>query len=214
MSFRLSWPNRITFARILLIPLFVLALVQAREGDPLFRWVGLALLVLVCAGDALDGYLARRLHSRSRLGALLDPLADKLLMTAGYLLLSFMSWPEPTIPKWVAVIVISRDVLMVVFFLALVTLGTKFHQVAPSFLGKLCTAFQMSTLVATLSAPGFEAVLGGDATRMFLAALFFITAWLTIVTGIDYLYAARTQLGSPESAALIESDDPDENPAA
>ena len=100
MAFKLSWPNRITFARILLIPLFVLALIQAREGQPLFRWVGLGLLMLMCAGDALDGFLARRLHKRSRLGAFLDPLADKLLMTSGFLIMASMFWPEPKIPKY------------------------------------------------------------------------------------------------------------------
>jgi cardiolipin synthase (CMP-forming) len=206
MSFRLSWPNRITFARILLIPLFVLALIQAREGQPMFRWVALGLLILVCAGDALDGYLARRLHSRSRLGALLDPLADKLLMTSGYVLMATIFWPEPKIPKWVAVIVISRDVLMAIFYFALVALGTGFRQITPSFLGKLCTTLQMSTLVAVVSAPAVEWALG-PASRWAFGGLFFTTAFLTLFTGVDYLYAARTQLGSPESVALIETDE-------
>ena len=209
MSLRLSWPNRITFARILLIPLFVLALIQAREGQPAFRWVALGLLLTVCAGDALDGYLARKLHSRSRLGAFLDPLADKLLMTSGYVLMATIFWPEPKIPKWVAVIVISRDVLMVIFYFALVALGTGFRQITPSFLGKLCTTFQMSTLVAVVSAPAVEWALG-PASRWLFGGLFFLTAYLTIVTGVDYLYAARAQLHSPESVALIETDDPSE----
>ncbi len=210
MTLRLSWPNRITVLRIVLIPLFVLALVQAREGEPAFRWVGLGLLLAVCLGDALDGYLARKLHSRSRLGAFLDPMADKLLMTAGYIVMATMFWPEPRIPKWVAVVVISRDTLMVVFFLACVALGTGFRQLTPSFLGKLCTTFQMGTLVAVLSAPGIAGVIGERATDGLLTSLYFATAFLTLVTGLDYLYAARSEISSPETAAVVESDEPDE----
>ena len=69
MAFKLSWPNRITFLRILLIPVFVFALLQTQGGPASVRWIALTLLVLVSAGDALDGYLARKLHARSRLGA-------------------------------------------------------------------------------------------------------------------------------------------------
>lgn len=209
MGFKLSWPNRITFARILLIPLFVLALMQTREGQTAFRWIALVLLLLVSAGDALDGYLARRTHSRSRLGAFLDPLADKLLMTAGYVALASMFWPEPKIPKWVAVVVVSRDLLIALFYFSFVALGTGFKQITPSLMGKGCTMFQMMTLVAVLSAPVLEHVLGPHTTAVVLSALFLITVFMTLVSGIDYLYAARLSLISPERVALIESDGPE-----
>jgi cardiolipin synthase len=212
MGLKLSWPNRITFGRILLIPLLVLALMQAREGQPTFRWVALVLLLLVSAGDALDGYLARRTRSRSRLGAFLDPLADKLLMTTGYILLATMFWPEPRIPKWVAVVVISRDVLIALFYFSFVALGTGFKQITPSLVGKACTMFQMITLIAVLAAPALERLLGGQATDVALNALFLITVFMTLVSGIDYLYAARLSLVSPERAALIESDTPEATP--
>lgn len=213
MGFKLSWPNRITFARILLIPLFVLALMQAREGQRSFRWIALALLLLVSAGDALDGYLARRTHSRSRLGAFLDPLADKLLMTAGYIVLSSIFWPEPRVPKWVVVVVISRDVLITLFYVSFVALGTSFKQITPSFLGKGCTMFQMVTLVAVLSAPGLERLAGDTGTTFVLTGLYLITVFMTLSSGIDYLYAARLQLISPDKVALIESDGPDREDA-
>ncbi len=207
MEFRLSWPNRITIARIFLIPLFVLALVQAREGEPGFRWAALGLLALVSIGDGLDGWLARKLHSRSRLGALLDPLADKLLMTSGYIVLASSLWPDPHIPKWLTVLVIGRDALMVVFFLALVALGTGFRQVTPSYLGKLCTTFQMATLIAVVAAPAVEFALGERASGILFPCFFLATAWLTLVTGIDYLWATRAQFDSPETVALVETDE-------
>jgi cardiolipin synthase len=213
MAFKLSWPNRITFVRILLIPFFVLALVQAREGQPAYRWVALCLLLLMCIGDAVDGWLARALHSRSRLGAFLDPLADKLVMTSGYLIMTSRFWPEPGIPKWVTVIVISRDVLMVIFYFALVALGTGFRQITPSLVGKLCTTFQMATLVAIVSAPALEAALGQSAASTLFTTLFLVTVYLTIVSAIDYLYAARMQLISPDRVALIQSDEPGERRA-
>ena len=209
MTFRLSWPNRITILRIFLIPLFVLALVQAREGEPGFRWAALGLLALVCLGDALDGWLARKLHSRSRLGAILDPLADKLLMTAGYIVMASMLWPDPRIPKWLTVLVISRDALMVVFFLALVALGTGFRQLVPSFLGKLCTTLQMVTLVAVVAAPAIEPAIGDRASGILFPGFFLATAFLTIVTSIDYLWAARAQFGAPEASAVVETDEPE-----
>jgi CDP-diacylglycerol--glycerol-3-phosphate 3-phosphatidyltransferase len=204
----MSWPNRITFLRILLIPVFVLALVQTRGGPESVRWIALVLLVLVSAGDALDGYLARKLHARSKLGAFLDPAADKLLMTSGYILLCSTLWPEPRMPVWVATVVVSRDVLITVFAFSIVALEGKFVQSAPSFVGKACTTFQMTTLVAVISAPLLENSLAPTAASAVFDGLFLITVFLTLVSGIDYLYAARMMLIAPERVALIEADPP------
>ena len=205
VAFKLSWPNRITFLRILLIPGLVLALIQVREGQPSFRWVALGLLLLVAGGDALDGYLARKMQNRSRLGAFLDPLADKLLMISGYLVMTSIFWPEPKIPKWVVVVVLSRDLLIVLFYLSCVALGMGFKQITPSLLGKGCTMFQMVTLLVVLVGPTAERLLGDHATGILLNGLFLITVFMTLVSGIDYLYAARLWLISPDRVGLIES---------
>jgi cardiolipin synthase len=209
MEFKLSWPNRITVLRILLIPGFVLALMQTREGEAGFRWVALVLLALVALGDGLDGYLARRLKSRSKLGAFLDPLADKLLMTSGYVVMASMLWPEPRMPKWVSVVVISRDVMIALFYFSMTALGSNLRMITPSFIGKTCATLQMVTLVAVLAAPASAGLLSEDALVTALNALFLITAFLTLVSGIDYLYAARVSLDRPEGVALIETDAPD-----
>jgi cardiolipin synthase len=206
VSFKFSWPNRITFLRILLIPAFVLALIQTREGEARFRWVALGLLLLMALGDGLDGFLARKMQHRSRLGAFLDPLADKMLMTAGYIVLASALWPGPRMPKWVVVVVISRDVLIALFYFSLVALGASFKQITPSTLGKGCTVFQLTTLSFLLAAPAFGRIIGERAATIALDALFLVTVFMTLVSGIDYLYAARLSLISPERAALVESD--------
>ena len=169
MSLRLSWPNRITFLRILLIPGFVLALIQSRGGPSAFRWIALGLLILVSAGDALDGYLARTLHKRSLLGAFLDPVADKLLMTAGYVVLASGFWPEPRIPLWVTAVVVSRDLLIGLFYFSIVTVAGSFRPITPSLVGKGCTMFQMLTLVAVIASPPLEALLGASGVLMLLS---------------------------------------------
>ena len=208
MTFRLSWPNRITFLRILLIPAFVLALIQTGEGPSVFRWIALGLLLAVTLGDALDGYLARRLHARSKLGAFLDPLADKLLMTVAYLMLATGFWPEPRIPRWVAGVVVSRDVLISVFYFSIVALESGFRPITPSLIGKGCTSFQMLTLVVVIAAPAVEYLIGAQAAAQALMGLFLITTFMTLLSGIDYLYAARLMLIEPDRVALIASDPP------
>ncbi|HUU43124.1 MAG TPA: CDP-alcohol phosphatidyltransferase family protein [Planctomycetota bacterium] len=206
MKFKLSWPNRITFFRLLLIPGFVLAAVMAWEGEPVYRWVALGLLLVVSGGDMLDGYLARKLHARSRLGAMLDPLTDKILMTSGYIVLASSFWPEPRMPVWVSVIVISRDVFIGLFYFSLVALAGGFKMITPSLVGKGTTLFQMSTLVGVLAAPLLAGALGETGMGYLLSGLFLFTAYMTLVSGIDYLYAARTALHHPDRVALIQSD--------
>ncbi|HUU42993.1 MAG TPA: CDP-alcohol phosphatidyltransferase family protein [Planctomycetota bacterium] len=209
IKFRLSWPNRITFLRILLIPVFVLALIQMREGPSTSRWIALGLLIVVSLGDALDGLLARRLHARSKLGAFLDPLADKMLMTAAYLLLASSFWPEPRIPKWVAGVVVSRDVLIALFYFSIMALESGFRPITPSLAGKGCTTLQMLTLVAVIGAPVAEHLFGVPGAGRVLMGLYLLTVFATLVSGIDYLYAARTMLIAPDRVALIQSDVPE-----
>ena len=113
-------------------------------------------------------------------------------------------------PQWVAVVVISRDVLIALFYFSFAALGTKFRQIPPSVLGKGCTAFQMATLVAVLSAPGLETLMEKFACGLMLNGLFLVTVFMTLASGIDYLYAARLSLVSPDRMALIESDYPED----
>ena len=134
--------------------------------------------------------------SIQQIGDLFKAMSPAARMTAGLLL---------------AVVVISRDVLIALFYFSFVALGSGFRQIPPSMLGKGCTAFQMATLVAVLAAPGLETMMGQYACGLLLNGLFLMTVFMTLASGIDYLYAARLSLVSPDRMALIESDRPEDD---
>ncbi len=170
----LTLPNLISTFRIVLVPFFVLAVLNQRVGE--------SLLIFFVAGisDLLDGFTARLFHVRSRLGMLLDPAGDKLLMTASYIVLTLPSVARPNaIPLGLTLLVFLRDILIVVG--ALIAFR-KWRQTAfqPSLLGKVNTAFQVGTVFLVLllnylgRAPGWMIV------------FYAITIFLTAASGADY----------------------------
>lgn len=143
--------NKITIARILLVPLFVaLLLYHVRGGNETHRILAATVFGVCALTDALDGFVARRFNQRSELGALLDPMADKLLLVSAVVFLSFDHRPYfDQLPLWLAATIIGRDLLM---FLGWVVI----HQVCgrvriqPRLIGKLATVLQMITVFAVL----------------------------------------------------------------
>ena len=140
----MTWPNLLSVLRIAMVPLFVIAVA---EGHP-----GWAFTVFALAGltDLLDGYIARFYGQQSVLGAYLDPAADKLLVTSAFVLLS---WPGVhqglTIPIWVTVLVISRDVIIVtVALIVRLTVGLK--RFPPTRISKWNTGFQIAAVAVYL----------------------------------------------------------------
>lgn len=135
----LTVANQLTLLRMLLIPGFVLLVVYAHLG-----W---ALVVLFVAGvtDALDGLIARRTGQKTTLGAWLDPMADKLLLTSAFIVLTV---PGTTlvnrVPLWLTVIILSRDIAIVVT-VAIVNLAIGPRTFKPSLLGKAATALYIAT---------------------------------------------------------------------
>src|SRR3989304_193707 len=115
----LNWPNRITISRIVLVVPFVICLLNLNEPWPGWRYLALALFVVMGFSDALDGFLARRLGESTPLGRYLDPVGDKLLITSAVILLSIdaTAVPDFRLPSWVPVIAIGKDVLTVIGFL-------------------------------------------------------------------------------------------------
>ncbi len=172
----MTWPNLLSVLRIALVPLFVLAII---EGHP-----GWAFAVFGLAGvtDLLDGYIARRHQQQSVLGAYLDPAADKLLITAAFIL---MSWPGVhlglQIPIWVTVLVISRDVIIVtVALIVRLTVGLK--RFPPTVISKWNTGFQVAAVLAYLST-------GLTREVDFLArAVLAVMVVLTAASSIEYAY--------------------------
>ena len=164
-------PNILTVLRILVTPLFVIFLIRNQHGY--------ALLVFVFAGvsDGLDGLIARWLNQRSDLGAVLDPIADKLLLTAAYITLGILK----DIPGWLAVLVISRDVLIVTGIAVLTFAGIHFD-IRPSLVSKWTTVFQILLIGVSL----LELDFSGAQTLQ--AVLGWVTAGMTVLSGLHYTY--------------------------
>lgn len=174
-------PNWLTILRILLIPIFVTLLV--------YRWAGPALLVFCLASltDMLDGYIARSQGRQTRLGAFLDPVADKLLLTSGFVTLTWLK----VIPFWIAAVVVSRDVVLSIGVLVIHVAGGTVHP-SPSWIGKLSTAFQMVTVLAAMISFYFR-LLPPEVTPL----LAWITAALTVTSGLQYIIMGLRQFETP-----------------
>src|SRR5438132_1414626 len=125
-------PNQITFLRLGFLPVFLMLIAYDR-----FRW---ALLVLVVSGlsDGFDGLLARSLNQRSALGAYLDPIADKLLLSSSFVLLAF----KKQLAWWLTILVFSRDVLILIVAVVIL-LVSGYRPFPPSIYGKLTTATEI-----------------------------------------------------------------------
>ena len=133
----LTLPNKITLARLLLIPLFVYLLLA--QTLTLSAYLAAGLFLALCLSDALDGYLARKTGQVSELGKLLDPLADKVLVFGAFLVFVEIG----KLPSWVVLIIISRDLLV----MGIRTWAAKEGRIlAASPLGKWKTAFQMASV--------------------------------------------------------------------
>jgi CDP-diacylglycerol--glycerol-3-phosphate 3-phosphatidyltransferase len=146
--------NKITVARILMIPAFVTMAIyygqsiQRGEEAPWQRFTAIAIFLIAAVSDGLDGYIARRYKQRSALGAILDPIADKGLLLSGIITLSISNWSEVDpeygrFPAWFPVLVITRDAVILVGAAILhYFIGNKMR-IKPSWTGKVATVCQM-----------------------------------------------------------------------
>ena len=174
----MNWANRLTVLRIILVPLFIAGLLYCSPERSYFYFLSLAVFLIACLTDALDGYLARRFNLKTVLGSYIDPIADKLLLTSGFLSLSFMTHlPESMrIPAWVTIMVIARDGIILIGSV-MIFLTTNHLKAQPLYIGKITTVFQMSALFFSLiSAP--------EPVRY---TLFALTGALTLFSGIQYI---------------------------
>lgn len=188
--------NKITIVRVLLVPFFIAqVLYYGNGGAEAHRWLALGSFALCAASDALDGYVARRFNQRSELGTLLDPLADKLLLVSGVVLLSFDYRPHlDPLPLWFVTTIVGRDVLLVLGWGVIhFTVGKV--TVKPRFLGKLATVLQMATVIAALlkwHAAWLEALAAAGAVA-------------TGLSGLLYFWDGGKQLSaSPRSSASVQ----------
>jgi cardiolipin synthase (CMP-forming) len=172
--------NQVTLLRMLLIPAFVLLVVYGE--------IGWALAVLLVAGltDALDGLIARLAGQKTTLGAWLDPMADKLLLTAAFIVLTVPGTALLfRIPLWLTVLVISRDIVIVVT-VAIVNLAVGRRTFRPSIWGKLATGLYIVTCVLCMLVNYLRA------GSSLLAAAVYASLAITILSSLHYIgYAAR-----------------------
>jgi cardiolipin synthase (CMP-forming) len=172
-------PNQLTLLRLAFIPFII---INVAEGD--YGWA-LGLFIAAGISDGLDGLLARLLHQKTLLGQYLDPIADKLLLSTLFLVLSF----KGNIPWKVTILVLSRDVIIIVVC-ALLYATVNFRDFRPSIFGKLNTIAQILTVGFVL----LHAVVG--ARWVFLASVtcFWLTIGLTILSAVHYVIRIGQQL--------------------
>ena len=190
----LTYANQLTILRMIFIPCFVLLLIYDHSL--------IAILVFILAGitDGLDGLIARKLQQKTVLGSFLDPMADKLLLTAAFVTLTVPSVPVAYhIPVWLTVTSISRDLLIALAAL-IIHLQTGHTQFAPSFLGKCTTACQLTTVAFVMAANLSVRIIP------ILDPLVAATLLITVASGMHYFYRSvrliesyqRAQTGSGE----------------
>jgi len=154
----LNWPNRISIVRLLLVAPFVVLVMNQNEPDwPWARHAALGIFVVMAFSDMLDGLLARRLNMRTRLGAMLDPLADKALVIWSVVLLSLKesAVAGSRLHNWVVVAVVGKDLWVIVGFIV-VYLVTDRLRVRPTIAGKAATVGQLTMVITVLAAPDFN----------------------------------------------------------
>lgn len=163
-------PNILTILRIFLVPFFVMAIIYKRFD------LGLYVFILASLTDALDGMIARLKNQKSSLGAFLDPLADKLLLLTAFLFLTILE----LIPKWLTVIIISRDLIVVLGWISLY-IQTGSTRVEPSIPGKLFNTFQVLTIASILFNLNFYTL------ERILLPLYITTSFFAILSCFHYI---------------------------
>lgn len=171
----LTLANQLTLARIVAVPVFVAVLLSYLPQNDYYRYVALAIFLFAVGTDILDGYVARHWQQKSAMGAILDPLADKLLLSSAFVCLHAIGelLPRERFPIWLVVTVISRDAMLLIGGALLMIAHGKVG-ISVSVWSKATTFFQgVSVVGLLLQWPGFRWV-------------WFVAFILTVVSGLDY----------------------------
>lgn len=172
-------PNQITLLRLAFLPFFLILILYER-----YQY---ALVVLMAAAftDAIDGLLARGLNQKSPLGAYLDPIADKLLLSSSFIVLSM----EKLIGWWVTILVLSRDVLMLIVAVVILLIQG-YRPFPPSFLGKATTFFEIALVFFTVLLAAYP----NARIHSNIHYLAYLVAFLVTVSGFDYSFRIARRL--------------------
>ena len=167
--------NKLTLLRVLMIPVFLVALLSPLFDGQTARYVAAGIFILAALTDSLDGYVARKYNMITNLGKFMDPLADKLLVCAALVALVELG----DLPSWVVILIISRELMITGFR---VVAANNHVVLAANFWGKLKTVTQMIMIIfvlVNLPLPFYNYL---------CVLLYWLAAILTVVSAIDYLY--------------------------
>ncbi len=174
----MNLPNYITLVRVILIPFFINLMIYGY-----YRWA-LAVFVVACVTDALDGMIARLTKTQTELGAFLDPMADKLLILAAFVTLVLLG----RLPVWLVIIVVSRDAILTMGGL-IIYFTTRDLKIQPSIIGKATTVLQLSVVTLSLVLMSYGRETG------IMAFLQLATAAVTIASGAQYVLRGIRMVG-------------------
>lgn len=167
----LNIPNTLTLIRIIIIPVFITSIIYCRYN------ISLVLFIVAAFTDLLDGLVARLMNQKTVIGTFLDPLADKFLLVSSFVILSIYNF----IPKWIAVVVISRDIIVIAgWFILYLISGSP--RIEPSILGKM-TIWVQSLFIAYVLL---------NINIVFLTelknVLIYLTTSITAISGLEYIF--------------------------
>jgi cardiolipin synthase len=193
MSSILTIPNLLTFMRMALIPVFASMLFYGHYK------LALAFFVIAGVSDGIDGFLARRFKQESELGTIIDPIADKLLMTTAFIILSIPNVLPPVrhlpVPFWVTITVIGRDVLILAVAGA-INVITGFRGFRPSWLGKFSTLVQVVAVGLIL----LSAVTGYS---VYLPTTYTLVALIAFASGVHYVFQVARLMKEEEKTSDV-----------
>jgi len=201
---KLNWANRITIIRVLLIAPFVILMLKINEQEldeslrNLMRYFATAVFLFMALSDALDGFLARKSKQVTKLGAFLDPMADKLLMTCACLLLaSNRSHIEDfRLPITVVVLIIGKDLFLLIGFV-IVYFITFQIRIATILIGKIATALQLVMVLSVLVAPEVSTVI--PSWIWVLRTLWWSAAGTAILATLIYIRSGSRYIAEHEN---------------
>ena len=199
---KLSWASRITILRILLIVPFVSCMLKINDAalGEAMRYVAIVIFLVMAVSDVLDGYLARRKRQTTKLGAFLDPTADKLLMTCACLLLASQRAGIEgfLLPPTVVVLIIGKDLFLLIGFVIVYFITSQVY-IATMLVGKIATALQLSMVAAILLAPEISIFVPG--WIWFLRVLWWSAAATAILATLIYVRNGSRHIEEQESVS-------------
>jgi CDP-diacylglycerol--glycerol-3-phosphate 3-phosphatidyltransferase len=196
---KLTLANEITILRVLLIAPFVICMLKIHDNRAM-RYIALAIFLVMCISDTLDGYIARVRKQVTRLGSFLDPMADKMLMACACILLATprTGIEGNILPPTIAVLIIGKDLLLLLGFVIIYLITSHVH-IVPIFAGKAATVLQLSMVVAILLAPDIRPHL--PQWRYFLGFLWWSAAGLAAATTLVYIRSGIRYIETFEAEA-------------